>query len=91
MTIEAHTIYVAEQGCYSDRHFAGVFDSVERAIAAFHKPGMNWTHTKREGKHGYEDWSNDKDWGEAVRIQKEEIEVNGPLYDGPIEQDHDHA
>lgn len=62
--------YVAEQGCYSDKFFAGIFSSPEAAMAAF-KAG-SWTHKVWGGPDDdqYEDWFNDLDWDEAVSIKK---------------------
>ncbi len=79
-------IYIAEQGCYSDRYFAGAFDSLERAIAAFDpKNECTWTYTRFEhGGEVSEDWHNGKDWGEAVRIQKDTLITEGPLIAGNI-------
>lgn len=63
-------VYVAMRGCYSDTCFAGVFDSLERALAAF--PGDSWKHSREFG------WSNELDWSDFVTITEERVRDKGP-------------
>lgn len=70
-------VYVAISGCYSQQGVAGVFDSPERAMAAF--PKGKWT---RElwVRERMESWENGRDWDDAVSIVAYEIQDSGPLY-----------
>ncbi len=62
-------VYVAMRGCYADKLFAGVFDSLERALAAF--PGDEWTHSELG-------WDNELDLDDFVTITEEVVVDTGP-------------
>lgn len=70
-------VWVAVAGCYSQQYVAGVFDSPERAIAAF---GGKWTREVHgTPKRGYGEWySNNKDWDNAVRLEEFDLCDEGP-------------
>ena len=84
-------VYVAEQGCYSDKYMAGVFDSVERAIAEL-DPDSKWKWTHSVFHYGNEvshDWRNSGNWSEAITISETRVEDAGPLYAGVIYEEVD--
>ena len=54
-------VWVATQGCYSDKYVVGVFASPEVAMKVL--PGENW-----EGD-GFGGWNNELDWDEYVTIR----------------------
>jgi hypothetical protein len=61
-------VYVAEQGCYSDRSVVGVYDSLERAMAAL--PGKKWKHAEIMTANY---WTNELDWDDFVEIMEMEV------------------
>lgn len=70
--------YIAEVGCYEQRHFGGLFDSPERAMAYHSHAGEHWQRSwwEREGR---EEWTNGLDWDEYVEISSVELNDSGPL------------
>lgn len=74
-------VYVAMRGCYSDKYFAGVYDSLERALAVF--PGDEWEHSEQFG------WNNELDWDDFVTITEEEVRDEGPVRIAEITESDD--
>ena len=75
-------VYIAEAGCYEERSVIGIYDSVERAIAA--NPG-HYTRTLWQSggtmrvTARWQSWANDKDWGSHIEITEHDLEDLGPL------------
>lgn len=75
---EPRYVYVAEVGCYSDRYLGGVYETAEAAMAAYPN-STKWTRSAGDySGEPYEEWANDLDWDDRVRISREEVS-SGPV------------
>lgn len=74
-------VYVVERGCYEERYVAGIYSSVEAALAAHPLPreGVNKGPGSAERPGGWQStgdgrWSNGLDWDEAESITEMEVD-----------------
>lgn len=74
-------VWIAEQGCYEDRHVSGVYATADAAVAAHPIPEPVPAHNRMarrdpgwvEDTNG--DWNNNLDWDAAVVVYRCEVEA----------------
>lgn len=64
MTRPTQFVFIVERGVYNDRYIDGVYATLESAMAS--APGK-WQESSENM------WDNDKDWGDAASIWREEV------------------